>query len=39
LWPRLDLASRVQEGQDAELWVDASKIHLFDAASGQRLTS
>jgi len=35
---RLDPASRVQEGQEAELWVDATKVHLFDADSGENLT-
>jgi multiple sugar transport system ATP-binding protein len=36
---RLDPGSQVREGQDAELWVDATRIHLFDAGSGQSLTS
>jgi multiple sugar transport system ATP-binding protein len=36
---RLDPASKVQEGQEAELWVDASRLHLFDQTSGQSLTS
>ncbi len=34
----LDGASRVAEGDDAELWVDAGQIHLFDPASGRNLT-
>ena len=34
----LDGASRVKEGDDAEIWVDGSKIHLFDPASGENLT-
>ena len=34
----LDGASTVTEGQDAEIWVDASKIHLFDPATGENLT-
>jgi multiple sugar transport system ATP-binding protein len=34
---RLDPASRVREGVDAELWVDATKIHLFDGRSGESL--
>ena len=34
---RLDPASRVREGDDAELWLDATKIHLFDLQSGQSL--
>jgi len=36
---RLDPESRVREGQEAELWVDASKFHLFDASSGRSLTA
>ncbi|HKF79504.1 MAG TPA: sn-glycerol-3-phosphate ABC transporter ATP-binding protein UgpC [Thermoleophilaceae bacterium] len=36
---RLDPASRVQEGQEAELWVDAERLHLFDPESGQSLTA
>jgi multiple sugar transport system ATP-binding protein len=35
---RLDPASRVKEGEEAELWVDASKLHLFDPSSGDSLT-
>jgi multiple sugar transport system ATP-binding protein len=34
---RLDPASRVREGDDAELWLDATRIHLFDAGSGESL--
>jgi multiple sugar transport system ATP-binding protein len=34
---RLEAASQVQEGQEAELWYDASKLHLFDAESGRSL--
>ncbi len=34
---RLDAASKVQEGEEAELWVDASKLHLFDAGDGRSL--
>jgi multiple sugar transport system ATP-binding protein len=36
---RLDAASKVQEGQEAELWFDASKLQLFDPESGRRLTA
>jgi multiple sugar transport system ATP-binding protein len=36
---RLDPAASVQEGADAELWVDATKIHLFEAESGRNLTA
>jgi multiple sugar transport system ATP-binding protein len=35
---RLDPASGVREGQEAELWVDATRVHLFDADSGESLT-
>ncbi|MGH2954117.1 MAG: ABC transporter ATP-binding protein [Solirubrobacterales bacterium] len=35
---RLAAASPVKEGEDAELWVDASKLHLFDPQSGASLT-
>ena len=34
----LDGASRIQEGQEAEIWMDASKMHLFDPGTGQNLT-
>jgi multiple sugar transport system ATP-binding protein len=34
---RLEPASKAAEGQEAELWLDTTKVHLFDAASGQRL--
>jgi multiple sugar transport system ATP-binding protein len=36
---RLDPASNVEQGQEAELWVDTSKIHFFDAQSGRSLTA
>jgi multiple sugar transport system ATP-binding protein len=36
---RLDPESKVQEGQETELWVNAHKLHLFDARSGMSLTS
>jgi multiple sugar transport system ATP-binding protein len=35
---RLEPASQVKVGQEAELWVDASKVHLFDPADGRNLT-
>jgi len=35
---RLDAATRVREGQDAELWVDARAMHIFDPASGRNLS-
>jgi multiple sugar transport system ATP-binding protein len=34
---RLDAASRVRRGEEAELWVDASKLHLFDPSTGRSL--
>jgi multiple sugar transport system ATP-binding protein len=36
---RLDAATKISEGDTAELWVDARKIHVFDAESGKSLTS
>jgi multiple sugar transport system ATP-binding protein len=36
---RLDAASQINRGEEAELWVDTSNLHLFDAESGERLTS
>jgi multiple sugar transport system ATP-binding protein len=34
---RLDAASRAQQGQEAELWIDTAKMQLFDPESGQSL--
>ncbi|HEX3931388.1 MAG TPA: sn-glycerol-3-phosphate ABC transporter ATP-binding protein UgpC [Nocardioides sp.] len=34
----LDGASRIKEGDEAEIWVDAAKMHLFDPTSGENLT-
>jgi multiple sugar transport system ATP-binding protein len=34
----LDGSSRIKEGDEAEIWVDADKILLFDPASGDNLT-
>jgi multiple sugar transport system ATP-binding protein len=36
---RLDPASSVRAGQEAEMWVDASKVHLFDPEDGRNLTA
>jgi multiple sugar transport system ATP-binding protein len=36
---RLDPQSRVRVGQESELWVDASRIHLFDPEDGRNLTT
>jgi multiple sugar transport system ATP-binding protein len=35
---RLDAATRISEGQDAELWVDARAMHIFDPANGRNLS-
>ncbi|MGH3500023.1 MAG: ABC transporter ATP-binding protein [Nocardioidaceae bacterium] len=34
----LDSASRIGEGEEAEIFIDASKMHLFDPSSGENLT-
>jgi multiple sugar transport system ATP-binding protein len=34
---RLAPESGVRRGEEAELWLDTSKLHLFDPASGERL--
>jgi multiple sugar transport system ATP-binding protein len=34
----LDSASRVKDGETADVFVDARKMHLFDPASGENLT-
>jgi multiple sugar transport system ATP-binding protein len=36
---RLDPQSKVRPGEDAELWVDASRLHLFDPEQGRNLTA
>ena len=36
---RLDPASKVERGKEAELWVDASKVKLFDPKDGRSLTA
>jgi multiple sugar transport system ATP-binding protein len=36
---RLDPASKVRQGEEAELWVDATKLHLFETETGRSLTS
>jgi hypothetical protein len=35
---RLDPATRIHEGQDAELWVDVRMLHVFDPANGRNLS-
>jgi multiple sugar transport system ATP-binding protein len=34
---RLDAASGVREGEDAEIWADARAVHVFDPRSGDNL--
>jgi multiple sugar transport system ATP-binding protein len=34
---RIDAATRLREGEDAELWVDVRKIHVFDPSTGKNL--
>ncbi len=36
---RFDPESKVQEGQEAEIWVDAGRLHLFDPEDGRNLTA
>jgi len=35
---RLDAATRIGEGEDAELWADARHMHVFDPATGRNLS-
>ncbi len=35
---RLDPATRITEGENVELWLDARKLHVFDPATGRNLT-
>ncbi len=35
---RLDSSSKARRGEDAELWVDTTQLHLFDPDGGARLT-
>jgi multiple sugar transport system ATP-binding protein len=35
---RLDPASKITEGENARLWIDGRKLHVFDPASGRNLT-
>ena len=34
----IDSTSRIREGREAEFWLDARKIHVFDPESGDNLT-
>jgi multiple sugar transport system ATP-binding protein len=35
---RLDAATTIREGHDAELWVDARPMHIFDPSTGRNLS-
>ena len=35
---RLDASSRIRRGEKAQIWVDTSRLHLFDPDSGASLT-
>ncbi|TMQ99234.1 ABC transporter ATP-binding protein [Actinomadura soli] len=34
----LDASSEIRPGREAELWLDTSRIHIFDPSSGENLT-
>jgi len=34
----LDSNSRISKGEEAEIWMDASQMHLFDPSTGENLT-
>ncbi len=34
---RIDAASKISRGEEAELWVDTTKVHVFDPGTGLRL--
>jgi multiple sugar transport system ATP-binding protein len=34
---RVDASSRLDEGKQGELWLDTTKLHLFDPGTGERL--
>jgi multiple sugar transport system ATP-binding protein len=36
---RIDAASRIERGDEVELWLDSSKLHFFDPSTGLSLTS
>ena len=35
---RIDPATRITEGENAELWVDVRSVHVFDPSTGKNLT-
>ena len=36
---RVDAASQLKRGDEAELWLDTSKLHFFDPKTGRTLTA
>jgi multiple sugar transport system ATP-binding protein len=36
---RVEAASQIRRGQDAELWLDTTKMHFFDPSDGHSLTA
>ncbi len=36
---RLDSEAKVKVGEPTEVWVDATKLHFFDADSGENLSA
>jgi multiple sugar transport system ATP-binding protein len=36
---RVDAASQIKRGEEAELWLDTSKLHFFDPSTGETLTA
>jgi multiple sugar transport system ATP-binding protein len=34
----LDTSSKLSEGDEGELWLDSSRLHLFDPDSGERIS-
>jgi multiple sugar transport system ATP-binding protein len=36
---RLEAASQIERGAEAELWIDSSKLHFFDPESGRSLAA
>ncbi|MEA2306230.1 MAG: multiple sugar transport system ATP-binding protein, partial [Solirubrobacteraceae bacterium] len=36
---RLDAESRAKKGESTEVWLDASKMHFFDADTGRNLSA
>jgi hypothetical protein len=36
---RVGVSHSLTEGEEGRLWIDTARIHLFDPASGRRLSS